>query len=154
MLTLVIYPLALLTLYLLDLNTRSIFRPTILVVMVLIISISSSLVSSPSFDEALALDGLLKSHTISDLTGFILLIAFFIWFTANTINPLIPLTNLYGLLVLVYSNDWLVAFISLELFNLTLYLLIGHKANGLKYLLLSSISSLILLLALYQLYLS
>ncbi len=61
-------------------------------------------------------------------------------------------THILGILFLFESYDWILTFQAIELYNLSLYILIGKSSNGIKYFQLSSIISTILLLGIISFY--
>jgi NADH-quinone oxidoreductase subunit N len=70
----------------------------------------------------------------------------------NNIHLLLIYCNIIGIISLILSYDFILIFISLELINLSLYLLIGNYTSGIKYFILSIIISTILLLGFILLY--
>ena len=72
---------------------------------------------------------------------------------------LIKLTNILGIVSLIYSNDWVMTIISWELFNYTLYLLVSINSyseksisSSLKYFILSALTTGILFLSISLIY--
>ena len=99
-------------------------------------------------------DGLLYINNNFNSYYIILLFLFFIYCckTNNSFKFLILFTNFLGILFLILSNDLILIFLSIELINLSLYLLIGNYTSGIKYFLLSSIISTLILLSLSLIY--
>lgn len=112
-------------------------------------------------------DGLYKiTKTKLILSSFIMILALFVviiqylnYSDNNSYGPtysevfLILLTNLLAISSMLFSNDWICTIISLELFNLSLYLLVSLNSytekslgSSLKYFLLSALSTAFLLL--------
>ncbi len=78
--------------------------------------------------------------------------------TDNNEYYLILLTNLVGIILLIISHDLVLTILSWELFNLSLYLLVGTSKSGslstsLKYFLLSALSTGLFFLGIFFIYL-
>ena len=81
-------------------------------------------------------------------------------YASYSVLYILLLTNLIGVSCLIKSNDWLLTIISWELLNLSTYLIISINprnnesslSTALKYLILSSLSTVFLLLGIYIIY--
>lgn len=105
--------------------------------------------------DIILLDGLIQLNDIILMSEIILIIQILIIldFYSNLTDKLqILYTNILGIIFLFESNDWILTFVCLELYNLSIYLLIGKSSSGIKYFILSSIISTILLLGIILIY--
>jgi NADH-ubiquinone oxidoreductase chain 2 len=126
------------------------------------------LIWSSSYAPSLTIfDGLFRIS--SEILSFELLITFFaglilsvlsLGFNMKSETYLIVLTNILGSILLLYSYDWIMTILSWELFNLSLYLLVSINYGGsesslsaaLKYFLLSALSTGLLFLGIFFIY--
>ena len=65
---------------------------------------------------------------------------------------LILISNIIGIIILIISYDLILLYISIEIINLSLYILIGNNTSGIKYFILSVIISSILFLSIILIY--
>lgn len=99
------------------------------------------------------IDGQLEIKEIILISEIILSILVLIILTYCEYDKLqIIWQNIIGIILLLESNDLIITFVSLELYNITIYLLIGNTSSGLKYFILSCIFSTIFLLGLIIIY--
>lgn len=121
----------------------------------LLLLLFSNLFSSSSY-HLIFFEGLffLNNLSLFHINFLLLLFFFYLFFDShwNNLNLFILLSNLIGIISLILSYDLLMIFISLELINLSLYLLIGNYSSGIKYFILSIILSTILLFSFILLY--
>ena len=103
--------------------------------------------------DLILLDGLIQIKEILILSEIILSILILIILEyCNYDKLLIIYLNILGIIFLFESNDFILTFLSLELYNITIYLLIGNTSSGLKYFILSCIFSTIFFLGLILIY--
>jgi NADH-quinone oxidoreductase subunit N len=99
------------------------------------------------------IDGLLEIKEVILVSEIILSILVLIILTYCEYDKLLIIwLNIIGIVLLLESNDLIITFVSLELYNITIYLLIGNSSSGLKYFILSCIFSTIFLLGLILAY--
>ena len=90
-----------------------------------------------------------------NINYLLILFIFFLSFNHNFLRNnsyFIILSNLIGIILLIISNDLIMILISIELINLSLYILISNYTSGIKYFILSIIISTILLLSITLIY--
>jgi NADH:ubiquinone oxidoreductase subunit 2 (subunit N) len=103
--------------------------------------------------DLILFDGLIQIKEILIISEIILgVLILLILQYSNYDKLLIIYLNILGILYLFESNDFILTFLSLELYNLTIYLLIGNTSSGLKYFILSCIISTIFFLGLILIY--
>jgi NADH:ubiquinone oxidoreductase subunit 2 (subunit N) len=103
--------------------------------------------------DLILFDGLIQIKEILIISEIILSILILIILQYCTYDKLLIIyLNILGIIFLFESNDFIITFLSLELYNITIYLLIGNSSSGLKYFILSCIFSTIFFLGLILIY--
>ena len=134
-------------------NIKRILKLILINYLIFLVYIYNIILTTSIEVDIILFDGLIQIKEILIISEIILsILILLILQYCNYDKLLIIYLNILGILFLFESNDFILTFLSLELYNLTIYLLIGNTSSGLKYFILSCIFSTIFFLGLILIY--